>query len=94
MSDKDAYIAKMKLQLDELNVTMQEFELRAHEAKEETRERYDIEIRKLREQSQLAHDKLEEIKLAGENSWGNLVMETEKVRDAFIKSFHYFTSQL
>ena len=94
MSNKDAYIAKMKLQLDELNAKMSELELKAHEAKEETRERYNAEISKLHEQSQLALDKLEELKLAGETSWKNMVTETEKVRDAFIKSFHYFKSQL
>lgn len=49
---------------------------------------------KLREQSQSAVDKLDELKADGEDSWKNLVAETEKIQGAFVKSFHYFKSQL
>lgn len=94
MLNRDAYIAKMKLQLDELNKTMAELELKSHEAKEEMRERYNAEIGQLHHQSQLAMGKLDELKTASEDSWKQLVAESEKIRDAFINSFHYFKSQI
>jgi hypothetical protein len=94
MSNRAAYIAKMKLQLDEWNTAMTELEVKARKAKEDVRDKYTAEMSKLRQQSQLAKDKLDELKAAGEDSWESLVAGTEKVRDAFIHSFHYFKSQL
>ncbi len=94
MSKQDAYIAKMKLQLDELNVKMRDLEARAQEAKADVRDKYREEMKKLRHQSRLAVAKLDEIKAAGENTWEAMVAEMEKIRDAFTHSFHYFKSQL
>ncbi|MDY7536849.1 hypothetical protein QN372_01870 [Undibacterium sp. RTI2.1] len=91
---RDAYIEKMKQQLDELNVTMQELEVKAKEAREDAHDKYNEEMTKLREQSHLANEKLNELKAAGEESWKDLVVGTEKVRDAFIKTFHDFKSKL
>ena len=61
MSTRDVYIAKMKLQLDELNVQMGKAELRAKEAREDVRDKYKEEMAKLHAQSQLAVAKLEEM---------------------------------
>ena len=94
MAIRDAYIEKMKLQLDELNATMNALEIKADNAKNDIHEKYITEMNALREQSQLAIDKLNGLKTTGEDSWKNMVMETEKVRDALVKSFHYFKSQL
>ena len=94
MSKRDAYIEKMKTQLDELNAKMGELEAKAQEAKDDARARYEEEIGKLRKQSKLAVAKLEEIKAAGEDGWEAMVAEMEKVRDALKHSFNYFKSQL
>jgi hypothetical protein len=94
MTTRDAYIAKMKLQLDELNAKMSAVEARAKEAKADAREKYDEEMNKLRAQSRLAVAKLDELKAAGDDSWDTMVAEMEKVRDAFTHSFNYFKSQL
>lgn len=91
---RDEYVAKMKLQLDELNAKMDKLEARANEAKEEARARYKEEMSKLRQQSKLAKGKLDELKAAGEDRWDVMVAEMEKVRDAFKHSFNYFKSQL
>lgn len=93
MSKRDAYVAKMKLQLDELNAKMDGLEAKAHEAKADAREKYNEEMGKLRRQSKLTLAKLDEIKAVGEDSWEAMVVEMEKVRDAFVHSFHYFKSQ-
>lgn len=94
MSKQDAYIAKMKLQLDELNAKMHDLETKAQGAKADVRDKYREEIKKLRHQSRLAVAKLDEIKASGENTWEAMVAEMEKMRDAFIHSFHYLKSQL
>lgn len=94
MSKRDAYVAKMKLQLDELNAKMGELEAKAKEAKEDARDKYNEELGKLRHQSKLAVAKLDELKASGEDKWEAMVAETEKIRDAFIHSFNYFKSQL
>ena len=94
MSKRDAYIATIKLQLDELNANMSKLEAKAKEAKENAREKYTEEMGKLRKQSKLAVAKLDELKAAGEDSWEKIVVEMETVRDAFIHSFNYFKSQL
>lgn len=94
MSNRDAYIAKMKTQLDELNAKMTAVEAKAQEAKAEVQDKYQEEMDKLRQQSKLALAKLDELQTAGEETWDSMVSEMEKVRDAFTHSFHYFKSQL
>jgi hypothetical protein len=92
MSHREEYILKMKLQLDELNIAIAEFEVKAHEAKADMQEAYKDGLIKLRQQSKLTLEKLDELKASGDNAWDQLVTETEKVRDAFVHSFHYFKS--
>lgn len=94
MSKKDSYIAKIKLQLDELDAKMTNVEAKAKEAKAEVRDKYNEEMGKLRKQSKVAIAKLDELKAASEDTWETMVTEMEKVRDAFTHSFHYFKSQL
>lgn len=94
MSKRDAYIEKMKQQLDDLNAKMSAFEAKAQEAKDDARAKYQEEMMKLSAQSRLAVAKLDEIKSAGEDTWESMVTEMEKVRDAFKHSFNYFKSQL
>ena len=37
--------------------------------------------------------KLDELKSASEDKWDALVAEMDKIRDAFVHSFHYFKSR-
>ena len=94
MSKRDDYIEKMKLQLDKTNTKMNELDAKAKVAKADAREKYEEEMGKLREQSQRALAKLEELRVAGEDSWDTMVAEMEKIRDAFVHSFNYFKSQV
>ena len=94
MSTKDAYIAKMKLQLDELNVQMSKLENKATQAKLNAQEKYKEEMTRLRHQSKIAKAKLDELMAAGEDNWEAMVTEMEKIRDAFTHSFSYFKSQI
>ena len=94
MSTREEYTAKIKLQLDEFNTKIDELQARTNEKKAEARVKYEAEMAKLREQSDLAVAKLEELKAAGGDSWEKMVAEMEKIRDAFIHSFSYFKSQV
>ena len=94
MAKRDEYIAKMKIQLDELDAKIDKLEAKAKEAKEDARTKYKEEIAKLRQQSRLAQGKLEELKASGEEKWDAMVAEMERIRDAIAHSYNYFKSQL
>lgn len=91
---RDAYVAAMKAQLDELNAKMTRLDARAEEAKLDARAKYKEEMAKLRHQSDLASAKFDEMKAASESSWDAMVAQMDKVRDAWLHSFHYFKAQL
>ncbi|PRC90819.1 hypothetical protein [Solimicrobium silvestre] len=90
MSHRDEYIAKMKLQLDNLNLSIAQFETKAHAMQLDAQDAYKEGLVKLHIQSKLAIEKFDELKESSDNSWDQLVAETEKVRDAFVDSYHYF----
>ncbi len=94
MNKKDLYIAKMKAELDALNLAMDELGSRAHEARLDAKEKYNTELAKLREQSQLALSKLSDMKEAGGDKWESMATSLEKLRDAFSHSFNYFKAEL
>ncbi|MBC3911329.1 sll1863 family stress response protein [Undibacterium umbellatum] len=94
MAKREAYIASIKAQLDELNISMTVMEAKVAASKEAMKEQYAKEIQKLYVQSQQVRDKLDEIKSASENNWESMINTTEKVRDAFVNSCHYFKAQL
>lgn len=94
MSKRDEYIAKMKQQLDELNVQLGELEAKARAGQEDLSKKYEDQLAKLREHSHAAKAKLDELVDAGEDKWDALVAEGEKVHKAFVHSINYFKSQL
>ncbi len=94
MKNREAYIQKMKQQLDDLNKSMIALEDKAHEAKGDAADKYKAAMREVRAQSQSALDNLSELTAAGEATWDATMARMEKVRDAFIHSFHYFKSQV
>lgn len=94
MTTRDAYIEKMKTQLDELNARMERLGNTAAEAQASMRASYQKDMEQLREQSAHARAKMDELKSVGEDRWDAMVTEMEKVRDAFVHSFSYFKSQV
>lgn len=94
MLHKENYIAKLKLQLDELEVTLDTLEAKAAQAKAGAREKFEADMGKLRQQSAATQKKFEELKGVGAEKWDATVAEMEKVRDALIRSYDYFKSQL
>jgi hypothetical protein len=94
MSTKDSFIAAMKTQLDDLNTSLGEMEEGAKKAQKDGDIKYKAEMARLHDQSKLAMEKFDELRIAGNDSWARLVMETEKMRDAFIHSFQELKTQI
>jgi predicted nucleic acid-binding Zn-ribbon protein len=94
MTNRETYINKMKLQLDELNDKMEALEAKASDAKDAAHAKYVEQMAALRAQSKETKAKFDDLVGAGEDKWDNVVTEMEKVRDAFVHSFNYFKSQL
>jgi predicted nucleic acid-binding Zn-ribbon protein len=94
MTTRETYIAKMKLQLDELNQQLGQLEDRAQEARDDLRDKYKAEMAKLHHQSDLAKAKLVSMQASTESAWDSTVAEMDKVRDAFVHAFSDFKSQI
>lgn len=94
MKTRETYIARMKLQLDDLDAQMNALDEKAQHAKEMAHDKYVEEMAKLRLQSKAAKSKFDDMMATSEDKWEGMVADMEKVRDAFTHSFHYFKSQL
>lgn len=94
MTSRETYVAKMKLQLDEMNSKMTELEGKAKVARAEARDAYRTELDKLHDHSKQALGKLDELGKAGEATWEAMVAEMDKVRDAFVHSFQDFKARI
>ena len=87
---RDKYTRRMKAQLDDLNLTMAYLEKRAKGVQKGNYQ----ELTELHRQSRIAVAKLHEVKSANEASWGQMVLEMDQTRDAFVHSFNDFTAHL
>jgi phage shock protein A len=94
MLNRDQYIEQMKKQLDDLNQQIGKFETKSKEVGAELHAKYDEQMIELRKHSSTAQEKMEEIKVAGEDRWEAMVAEGEKVQKAFMHSLNYFKSQM
>ena len=95
MSDtRKAYIDRIKLQLDEFDVQMDQLEEKIRDATEEARANYRIEMAKLRLQSEQAADTFRKLRAEGASDWDKLVLEMNKVRNAFSHALKDFKAHL
>jgi hypothetical protein len=94
MSKRDEYVEMMKKQLDELNVQIGELEAKAQAGQEGLKKEYEEQLANMKEHSQAAVMKLNELKSAGEEKWDELIAEGDKVYKAFVHSVNYFKSQI
>ena len=94
MTSRQEYLTKFKAQLDELNVSVTEYEAKAQKAEAEAKIMYMDNLFKLRQQLKSAHYKLNEMQVSTESNWDHFVSETERVRDVFMESFNHFKSHI
>jgi len=93
MKKRDAYVAKMKLELDDMNAQLDKLADKSKKAKQDMQAKYKQEMADLRAQSGKASAKLDELKAAGDDAWQSMAAEMEKIGDAFKHSYNYFKSQ-
>ena len=93
MPNRDAYVERMKIQLDELNAGLDQLEGKVHIAEVQLMTACQSEMSTLRLQLRNALAKLDEVKPSGENAWEHLKAETERAHDALVYSLHDFKSR-
>lgn len=91
---REAYIAVIKNQLNDLNLELADIQTKVANAKAVAHARYAEEMMALREQAQQVSNQLEKIKAASDDTWESMIGSTEKIKDAFVNSFHLFKAQL
>ncbi|MDT8997762.1 hypothetical protein RQP53_00570 [Paucibacter sp. APW11] len=84
------YTETVKRQLDELNSQIDSLEAKAEAVREEARQGYQAELKKLRAQSHQAATQFSALQRAGEESWDQMSNQMDKLREAFRHSFDYF----
>lgn len=94
MTARDTYVENMKQELDALNDQLSSFETKVTHAKQEARERYALELDKVRTHSQAAVTTLEAMRTSTETSWHQWVSDMDRARDSFIHAFHDFRTRL
>ncbi len=79
METKDAYVAKLKTQIDEWSAEIDKLEAKA----KKTREDYETQIKALRQKYDSAKARITEIQQASEASWKDLKQGVESAWSAF-----------
>ena len=83
MSKRDKFVARMKLQLDEVKEDLHKLESAIGNAQAGVRDKYRKSIEELREKRLVVETKLDEIEHSGEEAWEDLKDETERAWTAF-----------
>lgn len=78
MSKKEAYLQKLRAQLDEWDAEIQKLKASAQKATAELHIDYKEDIEKMRAKREIARKKLEELTHAGDEAWEDLKEGIEK----------------
>jgi len=94
MTTRDAYIAKLKDQLDRWNADMARWEGKAKAAQADMKERYARELQVLEAQRELARYNLKLLEGASASAWGELRKGAdealERMREATVTAARWF----
>ena len=92
MSTRDEYVAAMKQRLDEWSAEMDALEAKAHQTKEDAKEKYQEQLSAVHAKRLEGKKQLEAVKAATKDSWIQLKADTDTVWAAFKDSVHQFKS--
>ena len=94
MTTRDAYVAKLKEQLDHWNADMARWEEKARSAQADMKERYARELEVLKAQRELARYNLRLLEDASASAWSDLRKGTdeawERMREATVSAASWF----
>lgn len=82
MSNRDAYVEKLKAQLDQWNAEIDKLEAKGRELQADAQVSYNKRLEDLRIRRDAAAAKLKEIQEAGESAWEDLKAGTEMAWDS------------
>lgn len=72
MSDRDAYVQKMKAKLDEWNAEIDRLAAKASQAQADARLKYNEEIDNLKKQREEADRRMRELQSSSEEAWNSV----------------------
>lgn len=81
---RDAYLQKLKARLDEMSADLQKLESRLQRLHADARIRYAENVDRLEKRRDLLEKKMEDVKLAGKESWTSLKEETDEALTALV----------
>ena len=82
MSNRDAYVKKMKTKLDEWNADIAKIEAKAEGAEANMKIKYNEKIAALKQQREEATSKLRELQNAGDDAWEDIKTGLESAWDS------------
>ena len=94
MSTRDAYVAKLKAQLDEWNAEVKKWEAKAKGAQSDMRIEYEKQLDGFRRQRDQAMEQMRQVQAAAGDAWVDLARGADeawaKAREAFAKASSHF----
>ncbi|MEX0958510.1 MAG: hypothetical protein WDZ63_04430 [Burkholderiales bacterium] len=87
MSDRDAYIEKVKAKIDQWNADIDKLQAKAKEVDADARIKYDEQIAELKKQRDEAEAKMKEARAASEEAWADLRAGFESAWDSVSNAF-------
>jgi len=94
MSTRDAYIAKLKAQLDEWNAEVKKWEAKAKGAQADVRIEYEKQLAVFHQQRDQAMRQMQQVQKAAGDAWQDLMRGTDdawaKAHEAFAKARSHF----
>jgi uncharacterized coiled-coil DUF342 family protein len=94
MSKQDAYVAKLKAQLDEWNAEVKKWEAKAKGAQADVRIEYEKQLDAFRRQRDQAMEQMRQVQAAAGDAWLDLARGADeawtKASDAFAKARSHF----
>lgn len=87
MSERDAYVAKLKAKLDEWNAELAKYEAQARGAQAEAKLRYERQMAELKSSRDTAARKMRELQDASADAWESLREGTEAAWSNLSKAF-------
>lgn len=84
---KDAYIGKLKLQLDQWSADIDAMEARARQADADLKGAYQDKLEELRYQKTLAHGRIIELQNAADDAWEQISRGSESIWETVKKTF-------
>ena len=87
MSERDAYIEKMKAQLDAWNAKIDQYEAQAKKAGADAQLNFEKQLEELRDSRDDAARHLKEMQVASNDAWESLQRGAENAWDEMAKAF-------